>query len=1390
MIEIKSGVLQQNQLLLEAIFNKSNDAILLANNEGQYIGANPAASRLFGFSEEEFLNLKITDLIVDKTVDFPKSWDQFMHQKGKDGTIRMRRKDGRVIKYRYNATAKILEGVHMAILRDLSDILDLEEKLVSSEQLFRSTFENAAVGMALINATGHYTDVNSSFCEMVGYSREELLKMNFLQITHPTDIAEDQRTMSLMQSIGERNGYREKRYIHKKGEVVWASTKISVVRDDNDRFLSFVSQIENITKRKEIYQVLKRSEQRYKSLFEHNPTAVFSVNQYGFFVNANKTVEAILGYKLEELYHLHFSEICAPEDRERVGHLFTRAIDGESFHFETGTIDRSGGRRELKIHNMPIMVDGKIEGVHCIAFDITESKKSKLNKELIIKISEIFTEDRNTAECLRALLYEFCNRNPAMVAAEAWVYGLDREHLGLITFYSKSGEAMGLNEKTKFANGHGLVGTVWETGKQKFIANPASSPQYERKSFAKKNNLQAVLGVPLLLNTKVIGVLVFYLKENTFPILNLEFNSTIVEHVAREIIRKKEEDDRKQFWSMTPDLVCIVDATGRICKANQAFSNLLDYKISFLQTQTIDSFIHPDDQAAAHQVLKKPIEGTPVFNFESRVVTSNGEIKYLIWNAVPLIERGFLLASGRDVTAVRQIEKKVLIEQQRFSKMFEEANVSMCILKGKSHVFTNANTEYYRLTNQTTAILGKPLIKVFPELREQGFIRLLDQVYKTGESYIGREVEFEITGSTGIPIKGYINFMYQAYKNEHGLVEGVFFLAVDITEQVLARKKIEESEARFRVFFEQASVGVANIDINGKFIRVNDKFCKMFGYTHDDFSKMTLLELTHPEDLADSKLNLEKLIKGEIKTLQITKRRYRKDGTMIWVKVFVSAIFGQDKRPVSFVTIMNDITEEKEVQIKLLESAQKITSSEKMLAQSQKIAHIGSWNWVVDSDTVTWSDELYRIYGMEPQSVKISFDRYIDFIHPDDRKRVNELIQRALQDHQPYSFYSRIVRPDGEERVVHSHGEVIVNKRREISMHGVIADVTDQKRNEEELDKLSWIAKETINAVIITGKNGLVEWVNEGFERITEYSAEEAIGKKISQLLYGKETDPEIRKYIKKQISKIEPFTCELIMYSKSGRVIYVETEGHPIFDENGAFTHYFNMDTDITERKKVYDELLKKEMEIRNFAKQLNQILEDERARIGREIHDEFGQQLTGLKMSLSTIKKGKLDSENHEIIKDMIKSIDISVKAIRQFSNELRPIILDTLGLTPAIEWLVHEFEKRTSIRYTYQLTTKQKKFNQELSTAYFRICQESLTNVAKHARATQVSIRLFQEKRNLVLEIKDNGKGFGKINIGKKSTMGLLGMRERAKLINAQLIISSNKSGTCVQLSSMMS
>ncbi|MFC1539011.1 PAS domain S-box protein [Candidatus Latescibacterota bacterium] len=346
-------------------------------------------------------------------------------------------------------------------------------------------------------------------------------------------------------------------------------------------------------------------------------------------------------------------------------------------------------------------------------------------------------------------------------------------------------------------------------------------------------------------------------------------------------------------------------------------------------------------------------------------------------------------------------------------------------------------------------------------------------------------------------------------------------------------------------------------------------------------------------------------------------------------------------------------------------------------------------------------------------------------------------------------------------------------------------EIDDHKQTEEELIKFKTISDMASYGSAISDFEGNLIYINETFSQMHGYMQKELINKNIS-ILHNKEQMKNVKGLIKQLIHQ-GSFVAEEVWHKrKNGTVFPTLMTGTSIKDDKGKSIYLSATVIDITERKQDEVELKHSHKQLQALTEYLHKVREDERTLIAREIHDELGQALTALKIDFSWIERNipKKNYSLSEKIKSMNKIIDKAIKTTKEMSAKLRPSILDDLGLDSALAWYAKDFQNRTEIHCNIHADIKDLALDQSRSTTIFRIFQESLTNVARHANAKNVKVNVNMTKRNLVLRIEDDGKGIKEEQIKDSKSFGLIGMRERLELLKGELKIHSVKDkGTTV-------
>ncbi|MDP4175715.1 MAG: PAS domain S-box protein [Bacteroidota bacterium] len=349
----------------------------------------------------------------------------------------------------------------------------------------------------------------------------------------------------------------------------------------------------------------------------------------------------------------------------------------------------------------------------------------------------------------------------------------------------------------------------------------------------------------------------------------------------------------------------------------------------------------------------------------------------------------------------------------------------------------------------------------------------------------------------------------------------------------------------------------------------------------------------------------------------------------------------------------------------------------------------------------------------------------------------------------------------------------------------------EHRQAEEALNKSEMLFRRvweiSVDGMRLTDERGSIIMVNEAFCKAVEMKKDELEGKSFSIIYHPSLQWQNLLIYGDDISSRnIQPvFERESLLWN--GKSIWFEFS-NSLLELPGPERYVLSIVRDITERKIAEQKLRQSKEQLRDLASHLQSIREEERTMIAREIHDELGQVLTVLKIQISLLSN-KLREDQKEL-KEKISSvsglIDSTVESVQKISSQLRPGILDDLGLVPAIEWQAQDFQERTGILCGLNLFRDEISLDRNKSTAVFRIFQEALTNIARHSAADRVDITLRTEDNALLLEITDNGRGITPVQISDQKSLGLLGMKERALILGGTVQISgADKCGTTVSV-----
>jgi PAS domain S-box-containing protein len=386
------------------------------------------------------------------------------------------------------------------------------------------------------------------------------------------------------------------------------------------------------------------------------------------------------------------------------------------------------------------------------------------------------------------------------------------------------------------------------------------------------------------------------------------------------------------------------------------------------------------------------------------------------------------------------------------------------------------------------------------------------------------------------------------------------------------------------------------------------------------------------------------------------------------------------------------------------------------------------------------------------------------FVHADDREAVRQRLGELIQAPRTFqTFTFRVQRLNGACRWIEAEGTSLLDHPDVAAIVGRYRDVTDAA---QAFEKLSSAVEQSADSVLITDRDGVIEYVNPAFEAMTGYTREEAIGRTPKMLSSG-QTPQRVYRVLWTTILSGQVFRVTIVNRKKNGELYDEDQTITPIRDASGNIKHFVSTGRDITQRKRTEEAL-----------RRLNAQLEKEAIRIAGVLHDEAGQFLTSAHIALADVARDA-NPAVRERLHWVRANLDQVEEQLRRLSREIHPRILDDMGLVDAIKFRSHAFGRRTAIRVDV-VARFDAQLDKSVEAVLYRLVQEGLTNISRHAQATEASVELANDDATVTCAIRDNGQGFDVDAVLASRTDGGLGLhliRDRLAAFGGTLIIRSS-------------
>ncbi len=775
-------------------------------------------------------------------------------------------------------------------------------------------------------------------------------------------------------------------------------------------------------------------------------------------------------------------------------------------------------------------------------------------------------------------------------------------------------------------------------------------------------------------------------------------------------------------------------------------------------------------QAESNGWLPAPL--IPVGSFELLVTHAISLLLAAV--LVTLATRSIEEALGRarqEIVERRQAEEAVRQSESRWQAIFNNAAIGIALVDADGYP-VQSNAALQRMLGYSGEELRRmPFVQfTHPDdaavdfaLAQELFAGQRDH-YQIEKRYLKKDGQMRWGNMTASSLSDGNNSSQFAI----GMVE-------DITERKLAEQALQHAEELFRAIVEDQTEMIVRWKPDGTRTFVNQAYCRTFGKSFDELVGSSFLPLVAEPYRETVREKIRSITPATPVALGVHESLLP-DGTTCWQEWADRGLFDQQGRLIELQSVGRDITERK-----LAEEALRASEERFFKAFNHSPLRMGIIR-IKDGVVLDANDCWFREMGFTREEIigqpAYELKRWIG--------KEDSRIQQLLKEGQP--FRNLEFRPHtkaDEERIVLTSAEVI-----EISGEPcflmVTNDITELKRAEDavhESEERFRQLTENIREVFWLNTPDLSEslYISPAYESIWGRTRESLRQNPRSFL---EAIHPEDRpKVIAVFGQKLErAFEMEYRVVRPDGSIRWIWDRGFPIQDATGQVYRITGIAEDITDHKRAEEQLRATSEQLRALTASLSSAREEEGLRIAREIHDELGSLLTSLRWELERVDKilsnaGEQSSANtlHEKVVNMLKLTDTTISTVRRIAAEMRPSVLDDLGLPEAIEWQAQQFQARTGIQCHCDCWLENPPLTREQATALFRIFQEALTNILRHAEATRVEIMMEVRTGYFVLTVSDNGKGITEDEQAGIHSLGLLGMHERARLVNGVITIT---------------
>lgn len=916
----------------------------------------------------------------------------------------------------------------------------------------------------------------------------------------------------------------------------------------------------------------------------------------------NCTREQVIGYKA--------SEFDIWQNLEQRHNLVNSLVSSGKVSNQEVDFRTVSGEVKTTLLSAELIEINQQQYVLATARDITELKQASLETRLLLEATQAISQATNIDSAFSLILRLICS-HINWEFGETWVPNSDGQFLEFCLGWYGNEETLDkfcrYSEAITFSKGIGLPGIVWESKQPYWIEDitQISRMKFVRRDRALKVGFKSCFAVPILDEDEVLAVLIIAKSTtNSLDKRLLELVSAVAAQLGGLIKRKQaqnvlQESERRfrAIFNSSFGFTALLQSNGKVISLNQTALNFFGLKESeVVDLPFWESF--ENKMCCSQENLKATVEKAANGEFirsEVDIIGEFGIISTIDCSLKPIFDENnqvvLLILEGRDIQERKILEREVALREARLNAFFNNAPIGLTIVDRELQ-FVQINELLAEINGVSVEEhLGKNIREIVPQIAP-AVEPIYHQVLTTNQPIINRK--FSGTSISQPDVVRDFLISYFPIPGEDNNPAGVGNILVEITALKRAQTALREREEAFRAIFENAAVGICQVCPEGDFIKINEQFCQIVGYSKSQLLELNCSSITHPDSMQEYFDFCQQLVDNKIDVFSMEKAFIKKDKHKIWTNLTASAVREPSGEIKYIIGVVEDISDRKLARQQMHLATERL---QYLLTSSPAVifSRLPSGNF----DNTFISKNVVEIVGYQAQQFLSDSGFWLRQVHPDDVSKLRKQLFQAL-DREYATCEYRFLHGDGTYHWFQEKIRLIRDDIGEpIEYVGYLADINERKQTELDLQisqqRYKTLAEASPVAIINTDANGLCIYFNQHWSEITRLSTAESLGEGWIKALHPQDRERVVKAWKQAVTAKI-PYRNEYRFLRPDGKVVWVISQALPEIDEHGEFKGHIATITDITEIKfaqQALQESVERERAIAHTLQRMRQTLD-----------------------------------------------------------------------------------------------------------------------------------------------------------------------------------------------------